>query len=613
MKRGEDTGHVSTVRQARLRAILVGAIGAVALACWLAIAPRVQAAAYDGGWPGSAALLPCLAVSVLLCARLPGAAVTRVITAFTLCSAILLLNEAAALWPYLGSGQSPPADVVGPLGSIGVALWVGTLPLLPVLLVVFPDGVPTSRFWRTVLTVQLAAIAVAVPVLVDQGDGHVSTLLSGVGVVAGLALLASGLVRAAALIRQWWGSRGERRRQLTPFVGTAAALALFYASTGAYMAITGRGELGNGLVSGVLFALVLASLPCAIGASVLRHHLFGVEIAVNRAAAATLRSLAASLGETVDPWELPQVIVRTIAEALRLPFVALDRGTSPSSPPARLAVIGQEPGPERVSRFDITFGGDRLAQLSVSARAGERTLTASDRGLLSDLASQAGPALYASRLVDELTESRERLRHSRIEERAKLSRALHDSISPTLSGIAIAAAAGQLRPTTDPAIPALLGRIEHEAGAGALTLKALLAGLRPPGLDEVGLVPAIEHRAADIAAVASLHFEIDATEPLPPLGTAVEEAAYLITVEAMANAARHAHARQCRVQISGVDGQLRIAIIDDGCGPGPAHRDGQGLRSARERTQACGGSLVFGPQTEGGSGVLVTLPTWRKS
>ena len=161
-------------RRAEARAALVAAIGILALLCWLAVAPRVALAAYDGGWPAAAALVPCLAVSVLLCARLPGAAVTRVVTVFTLGTAVGLLDESIGLWPYVTSRAPVPEHVDGPLGDLAGALWVTTLPLLPILLVVFPDGIPASRWWRAVLVTQLGALAVAVPVLVDQGDGQVS-------------------------------------------------------------------------------------------------------------------------------------------------------------------------------------------------------------------------------------------------------------------------------------------------------------------------------------------------------------------------------------------------------------------------------------------------------
>ncbi|HET8988638.1 MAG TPA: ATP-binding protein, partial [Humibacillus sp.] len=122
----------------------------------------------------------------------------------------------------------------------------------------------------------------------------------------------------------------------------------------------------------------------------------------------------------------------------------------------------------------------------------------------------------------------------------------------------------------------------------------------------------LEHRASELEAVAGLRFEIDASERLPALDAPAEEAAYLVTVEAMANAARHAGASQCHVEISSVNGQLQVAVTDDGSGPGQTHHDGNGLRSARERTEACGGTLQFGANERGGTRLLLTLPGWTK-
>ena len=116
----------------------------------------------------------------------------------------------------------------------------------------------------------------------------------------------------------------------------------------------------------------------------------------------------------------------------------------------------------------------------VAPRVGQESLNATDQSLLADLAVQAGPALYAGRLVDELVDSRERLRLGRLEERATLRRALHDGMSPTLAGIAIAAAAARVRDPTDPAVQRLLMRIEEEASEGSITFGHCLPACAHP-------------------------------------------------------------------------------------------------------------------------------------
>ncbi len=323
-----------------------------------------------------------------------------------------------------------------------------------------------------------------------------------------------------------------------------------------------------------------------------------------------LRRLASGLGETLDPLDVARTVVHTVRETLRLPFVALDRVTPNGR--LRVAAVGLAPDDARITTFCINFSGDLLAEMQVASRVGQDALTTSDRALLADLAAQAGPALYAGKLVDELADSRERLRQGRLDERAALRRALHDGISPTLAGIAIAAAAARDRPLGDPAVNTLLTRIEQEAGAGSATLKALLAGLHPPGLAELGLAAAIEQRASELAGAAGIRFDVSNEEPFPALAPEVEQTAYLVTVEAMVNVARHAGARSCAVRVAGRGHVLQVEVIDDGAGLDPRYRDGEGLRSARERLTACGGSLAL---ENGARGTRLTaeMPVWSRS
>lgn len=676
-----------TANPAAARAVAFGVCGLALLATWVVVAPQVRVPPEISGWYVAVAMLPCLPVSVLLLARLPGAAVTRVVTTMTVCQLVPLALDAVRLWraehggpPY--SHLSPEAGSAVLTWVVGLPWWVGTLPLLPVLLVVFPDGVPRRGLWRHVLGGQLVALAVAVPVLLDQANGVTVGWLVVAGQVAGGFMLMSGIARAASLLRLWWRSTGERRRQLLPFVIVAGALAAFYATTGVLALATGSTGLESGVLGGVSFVFIFGGLPAAIGLSVLRHRLFGIQVVINRVAAATvlsamlfgvyaatsagiaafaggqeglrwqpllaagaavaalgplyrlarvsmdrvmfgdrdrpdraLRHLATRLGATVDPLEVPQTLVDTVAQALRLPFVALDVQMTAGA--ARAAARGTPPtGPagDSVVAFPIAYGGAALAWLLVTPRSGERSVTSTDHAVLCDLASQAAPALFAGRLANELADSRDRLRQGRLEERSRLRRALHDGVSPTLSGIAIAAAAASGRDPGDPAVQRLLHRIQEEAGAGAATLHALLDGLRPPALGEVGLLTAIEQRAAELTDATGLCFDVHPLEPLPALDPDVEQTAYLVTVEAMVNVARHAAATRCHITLASADDCMSIRVTDDGQGlPHDGFHEGDGLRSARERAAACGGVLVMSAAPEGGAQLQALLPIWAKS
>jgi two-component system, NarL family, sensor kinase len=665
----------------QLRAAGLGTLGVCLSGTWAVITPQVVTPADVAPWYVVLALVPCLLVSVLLVARLPGAAMTRVITTLTLSHLGGLAIESIRLWRSAHGGPAFShlawaAESGGWAVVDAIPFWVGTLPLLPVLLVVFPDGVAPRGWWRYVFIGQMISLVVMVPVLVDQADGVTIGWLVAIGAVAGVFMLASGIVRTLALVRMWWRSRGERRGQLRPLIVVASILATFYVVSGISTLTTGGFIDDGSLAAGLSYAFIVAGLPTAIGFSVLRHRLYGIEIAVNRvavtaflsvmlfgvytatvAAASTiaeggaglswgpllaaattvaavgplyrlsrqsvdrmmfgdrdrpdraLRHLAARLGDTVDPLNVPQTLVDEVARALRLPYVALDRDTEAG--PARVAVRGTPPSEGRIVTYPISFGGLRVAVLSVAPRSGADSLNPPDRALLADLASEAGTAMYAGRLTYELAESRERLLEARLDERAHLRRALHDGLSPSLAGIGIAAAAALGRDSADPAVRQLLDRIKDEAAGGSASLRALLEGLRPPGLAELGLVAAIEQRAGEMSVATGIAYEVHPDRALAALSTEVEQTAYLVSVEAMTNVARHAGATTCCITLVNMHGDVVIAVADNGCGmPARAH-NGDGLRSAKERLEACGGDLSLSTVEGGGALLQARLPAWK--
>jgi len=672
---------VTNLTAPRVRAAGLGVLGVCLLGTWAVITPQVVTPPDVAPWYVVLVLVPCLLVSVLLVARLPGAAMTRVITTLTLSHLAGLAVESIRLWRSAHGGPHFShlvwAAESGGWGVVdAIPFWVGTLPLLPVLLVVFPDGVAPRGWWRFVFIGQMISLIVMLPVLVDQADGVTIGWLVAIGAVAGVFMLATGIVRTLALVRMWWRSRGERRRQMRPLIVVASILATFYVVSGISTLTTGGFIDDGSLAAGLSYAFIVGGLPTAIGLSVLRHRLYGIEVAVNRvavtaclsvmlfgvytatvaaastiadggtrlswgplvAAAATvaavgplyrlsrqsvdrvmfgdrdrpdraLRQLAARLGETVDPLNVPQTLVDEVARALRLPFVALDRDTEAG--PVRTATRGTPSGEGEIITYPIAFGETRLAVLSVAPRSGEATLSPPDRALLADLASQAGTALYAGRLTYELAESRERLWQARLDERAHLRRALHDGLSPSLAGIGMAAAAALGRDSADPAVRQLLARIKNEAGGGSASLRALLEGLRPPGLAELGLVAAIEARAGEMALATGIAYEVRPDQALAALSTDVEQTAYLVSVEAMTNVARHAGATTCRITLVNELGNVVITVADNGCGL-PAHaRDGDGLRSAKERLAACGGNLSLSTVEGHGALLQARLPAWK--
>jgi signal transduction histidine kinase len=213
--------------------------------------------------------------------------------------------------------------------------------------------------------------------------------------------------------------------------------------------------------------------------------------------------------------------------------------------------------------------------------------------------------------VDVLLASRRRLVVAREEERRRIRRDLHDGIGPMLAAMTLKVdlARDVLRSDPDAADRALDG-LKRDTQTAVAEIRRLTRELRPPALDELGVVEAIRQRAAEFAGgvgTERVTIEVAQTGALPPLDAAVEAAAYRITVEALTNVARHAHARHCAVRVSG-NGVLVVEVADDGVGFAAGRGAGVGMTSMRERCAELGGSLAVERTPDGWTVVRATLP-----
>src|SRR5439155_16561355 len=148
---------------------------------------------------------------------------------------------------------------------------------------------------------------------------------------------------------------------------------------------------------------------------------------------------------------------------------------------------------------------------------------------------------------------------------------------------------------------ALLTDLKSRAQAAIADIRRLVYALRPPALDDLGLVSALREGAAQYEH-AGLHVTVEAPESLPPLPAAVEVAAYRIAQEALTNVVRHAGARTCVIRLT-LNGALCLEIRDDGRGVTAARGTGVGLTSMRERAEELGGTCVVEPLPAGGTRV----------
>jgi signal transduction histidine kinase len=140
----------------------------------------------------------------------------------------------------------------------------------------------------------------------------------------------------------------------------------------------------------------------------------------------------------------------------------------------------------------LVYQGEQVGELLLAQYSASETFTSGDRQLLDDLARQAGIAAHAVRLTADLQRSRQRLVNTREEERRRLRRDLHDGLGPTLAALNLQADVIRNLISSDPAAAdALVVEWRTELRAAIANIRRLVYELRPPALDELGLVGAI--------------------------------------------------------------------------------------------------------------------------
>lgn len=162
------------------------------------------------------------------------------------------------------------------------------------------------------------------------------------------------------------------------------------------------------------------------------------------------------------------------------------------------------------------------------------------------------------------------------------------------------------------AVEHLLAELKGQVKDTVADIRRLVYALRPPVLDELGLVSALREHAAQLQQGNRIAITLQTPEPLPPLPAAVEVAAYRIALEALTNVVRHAQAQTCTLTLDVVtDGErqaLRVTIADDGVGLAREQQAGVGLSSMRERTAELGGTWTIISPPGGGTQVVALLP-----
>lgn len=308
-----------------------------------------------------------------------------------------------------------------------------------------------------------------------------------------------------------------------------------------------------------------------------------------------VQSLARSLDASARGEGPADAIVATVAGALGVAYVAVEVGAG-----RILAAMGEPPA--TVERLAMTSRGAFVGTLVIGADGTGRS--AQHVRLLEQLVLHAGPAVESQVLAEEVERSRTQIVLGREDERQRIRRDLHDGIGPALAGMGLQLdALVTSAPSQD--AKALL-HLRQDLNGTVTEIRRIISGLRPPAIDDLGLVGAL--RARGEALGGELCIEFDIPDALPELSAAAEVAIYRIVSEALTNTAVHAAASFCRVGVAWDTVSLRVSITDDGRGIPDGCTPGVGLESMRARAVEIGGSLTVGSIQPRGTQVVATIP-----
>jgi signal transduction histidine kinase len=156
---------------------------------------------------------------------------------------------------------------------------------------------------------------------------------------------------------------------------------------------------------------------------------------------------------------------------------------------------------------------------------------------------------------------------------------------------------------------ALIAKLSKRARGIVSDVRRSVHALRPPALDELGLVEALREGALQYGP-ADLRVSVENPEELSHLPAAVEVACYRIAQEALANVVRHARASHCsiRIRLDEDAGALSVEVEDDGRGIRDDDSAGVGMISMRERTEELGGWCIVESVVGGGTLVRALIP-----
>jgi signal transduction histidine kinase len=198
-------------------------------------------------------------------------------------------------------------------------------------------------------------------------------------------------------------------------------------------------------------------------------------------------------------------------------------------------------------------------------------------------------------------------------ERQRLARELHDRVGQNLTALGINLNIIQMQIPED-ASTSVHYHLEDSLSLVDQTaerIRDVMADLRPPVLDDYGLVAALRWYAAKISQRIDIPITVEGQEPDPRMDNRVENALFRISQEALTNVTKHAQASQVLISVAMVADILHLSLSDDGVGfnsQDHAQSQGWGLLSITERAEAVGGQARIDSSPNQGTTVKVEVP-----
>lgn len=214
-------------------------------------------------------------------------------------------------------------------------------------------------------------------------------------------------------------------------------------------------------------------------------------------------------------------------------------------------------------------------------------------------------------LADRMQALSRRLVEAQEQEQRQISAELHDRIGQNLTALALNLdMMSQALPGEAPALAERLRDSKLLLRAGIESVRGLMSDLRPPALDDYGLVAALKAHVGRVRARTGLSVEITGVDSIPRQPAAVELALFRIVQEALHNVVKHARARSVRIEVDHPDSLMQISVSDDGRGFDPAAvpPGHWGLLLMRERAETVGGTLTIDSRPGGGTRISASVP-----